>query len=506
MEIELKHIHKHFGPVHANNDISVTFGAGRIIGILGENGAGKSTLMKILSGFQPASSGEIWIDGRHVDYTGPLAAIRHGIGMLQQDPLDVGAFTVLENFIYGSPGGIHLGRAHARHTLTDLSSRFGFSLDPETPNEFLSIAQRQQLEIIRLLALGVNTLILDEPTTGISAEQKMILFESLKRLATSDSKTVLLVSHKLEDVIALCDEVIVLRAGELVGGMDIPAGAESMDSAQVSAIKSQLVTQMFGQELAPETRDDLPLGEPVFVVDAITLHNARLQINDLSLQVRAGEVIGLAGLDGSGQGLFMRGIVGLDKVEAGRVSVNGRDLTHRPYRAFLDNGVVFGAAGRLEEGLIAGLTLTEHIALVADNNAMIDWQAAQKHTNSQIERYKVRGRATDTIEQLSGGNQQRMLMGLLPANATLLVLEQPTRGLDVESARWIWHNLLSRRENATAIIFSSAELDELVTYSDRILVFYAGRVHEVVDVKHTTIDELGHLIGGEFGRKAVAGA
>lgn len=575
MEIELKHIHKHFGPVHANNDINVTFGEGRIIGILGENGAGKSTLMKILSGFQPASSGEIWIDGRHVDYTGPLAAISHGIGMLQQDPLDVGAFTVLENFMYGQESVVEFNRPkrkvdtsklallallgllvlymvaygvrviwqrltdYPRHRsksqLTDLSSRFGFSLDPETPIEFLSIAQRQQLEIIRLLALGVNTLILDEPTTGISAEQKTILFKSLKRLASTDSKTVLLVSHKLEDVIALCDEVIVLRAGELVGSMDIPTGAETMDSSQVGAIKSQLVTLMFGQELAPETRDDVPIGEPVFVVDKINLQNARLQINDLSLQVRAGEVIGLAGLDGSGQGLFMRGIVGLVNAESGKVSANGKSIVKQAsakqrsfagryvlllrrlwelltqsggavYRQFLRQGVVFGAAGRLEEGLIAGLTLTEHIALVADNKAMIDWKAAQKHTHHQIERYKVRGRATDTIEQLSGGNQQRTLMGLLPEDATLLVLEQPTRGLDVESARWIWHNLLSRRENGTAIIFSSAELDELVTYSDRILVFYAGRVHEVTDVKHTSIDELGHLIGGEFGRKEVVDA
>ncbi|MBL8157405.1 MAG: ATP-binding cassette domain-containing protein, partial [Anaerolineae bacterium] len=172
MKIELRHVHKRFGPVHANNDISLTFKGGCVIGVLGENGAGKSTLMKILSGFQPLDSGEIWIDDRHVDYTGPQAAIRCGIGMLQQDPLDVPAFTVLENFIYGGGDGFSLPRRTAARRLKEITARFGFELDPDTPIANLSIGQRQQMEIVRLLSLGVKTLILDEPTTGISAEQK----------------------------------------------------------------------------------------------------------------------------------------------------------------------------------------------------------------------------------------------------------------------------------------------------------------------------------------------
>jgi simple sugar transport system ATP-binding protein len=160
--------------------------------------------------------------------------------------------------------------------------------------------------------------------------------------------------------------------------------------------------------------------------------------------------------------------------------------------------LVFGAAGRIEEGLIAGLTLTEHTALVADDGLRVDWKAVQERTLNQIERYRVKGRASDQIEQLSGGNQQRVLIGLLPDNPHLLILEQPTRGLDVDSARWIWKQLLERRKDGTAIIFNSAELDELVAYSDRIFVFYSGRIHEVPDVSQTSIEELGHLIGGEF--------
>ena len=183
MDIELRHIHKRFGPVHANNDVSFAVSGGRIVGVLGENGAGKSTLMKILSGYQPADSGEIVLNGKVASYNGPEAAIAAGIGMLQQDPLDVPAFTVLENLVYGQKGGFFFSKRNAQKQLGELCGRFGFALDADTPISTLSIGQRQELEIVRLLALGIKTLILDEPTTGISAEQKALLFEALRKLA-----------------------------------------------------------------------------------------------------------------------------------------------------------------------------------------------------------------------------------------------------------------------------------------------------------------------------------
>ena len=498
MNIELIDIHKRFGPVHANNAISVKFNEGRIVGILGENGAGKSTLMKILSGFQPADAGDIRIDGHRVDYTGPTAAIANGIGMLQQDPLDVGAFTVLENFMYGRADDIVLKRREAEQALTELTQRFGFELDPHQPIDNLLIAQRQQLEIIRLLALGVKTLILDEPTTGISAEQKVILFKALRNLARDEGMIVLLVSHKLEDVIELCDEVMVLRAGLLVGEMEMPETDEHLTSQVIADTKKQLVTLMFGEELGPQTREPIQLGPPVFIADKLVVHDTRLDMRPISLTIHAGEVIGLAGLDGSGQELFMRACARLQRITSGSLSLNGEPITLRTYRELFHRGLVFGAAGRLEEGLIAGLTLTEHTALVAGAGLRIDWQTVQQRTRAQIARYRVKGQATDRIEQLSGGNQQRVLIGLLPDQPHLLILEQPTRGLDVDSARWIWTQLLERRKSGTAILFNSAELDELVAYSDRIYVFYAGRVHEIPDVSQTSIDELGHLIGGAF--------
>jgi simple sugar transport system ATP-binding protein len=486
MEIELKDIHKRFGHVHANDAISVSFRGGRIVGILGENGAGKSTLMKILSGCLSADSGEIWIDGKRAKYHGPQAAIANGIGMLQQDPLDVPAFTVLENFIYGQRGRLLIGRHAAQERLVRLCERFGFDLDPETSIVQLSIGQRQQLEIIRLLALGVKTLILDEPTTGISAEQKSVLFSALRELARQDGMSVLLVSHKLEDVIALCDEVIVLRAGKLVGDLQMPATT------------AQLVTLMFGQELGTQTREPVVLGDPTVKIENVHLRDKRVTVDKFSLSIQAGEVIGLAGLEGSGQELIIRCCVGLLKPSQGRVFVSKQDMTGEPYRYFLDCGIAFGAAGRLEEGLIGGLTLTEHMALTEHNGQLLNWSRARQWTESQLKRYNVRGRPESRVEELSGGNQQRLLMALLPQEPVLLALEQPTRGLDVDSARWIWQQLLARRSAGTAIVFTSPDLDELVAYSDRIFVFYAGRAFEIPDARRTTIDELGHLIGGHF--------
>jgi simple sugar transport system ATP-binding protein len=284
--------------------------------------------------------------------------------------------------------------------------------------------------------------------------------------------------------------VVVLRAGRLVG------------AAQMPITKRELVRLMFGQELAPQARERVPLGEPVMSLNGVTLRAKRVTVENFTMRVRAGEVVGLAGLDGSGQELIVRACVGLVKPNHGAVEIGGKTMTGRPYRDFLANGVAFGAAGRLEEGLIAGLTLIEHVALTSETETLVNWPRARQLTDSQLKLYNVRGRATDTIEMLSGGNQQRVLMALLPQKPVLLALEQPTRGLDVDSSRWIWQQLLARRASGTAILFTSPDLDELVAYSDRILVLYAGQVYEITDPAAITIDELGHYIGGEFPREA----
>lgn len=485
MRVELKHISKTFGRVRANQDISLTFEGGHIYAVLGENGAGKSTLMKIMSGYQSADSGEIVVDGTPVTLTSPTDAIEHGIGMLYQDPLDFPPFTVLENFIAGRPGGFFPDRQGARKQLRALTERFGFDLDPDAYVDSLTIGERQQLEILRLLSLNVRVLILDEPTTGISAEQKSQLFNVLKSLARDEGLTVVFVSHKLEDVIELCDEAFVLRRGRLVGRTDVPCAID------------KLVELMFGKIVDRQARPPVPVGPPVLSVRGVSVVSRRLTVENVGLEVRAGEVIGLAGLDGSGQGEFMRACTGLLTPQQGVIEVCGREMTGRPYHQFARAGVAFLPAGRLEEGLIAGMSLTEHFALTMGGSVpWVNWIQARRTTQARIQHFNVKGRPASPIQTLSGGNQQRFALGLLRDKLRLLLLEHPTRGLDVESANYIWEQLLKRREDGTAIIFISAELDEIVAYSDRILVFFGGRVTLVDDPADMTANRLGELIGG----------
>jgi ABC-type uncharacterized transport system ATPase subunit len=485
MRVELRHISKTFGRVRANHDISLTFEEGRIYAILGENGAGKSTLMKIMSGYQSADSGEVVVDGQPLALNAPTDAIAHGIGMLYQDPLDFPPFTVLENFIAGRPGGFLPNRTAARQHFLALVERFGFSLNPDTYVDMLTIGERQQLEILRLLSLDVRVLVLDEPTTGISAEQKTALFDVLKSLARDENMTIILVSHKLEDVIELCDEAIVLRRGRYVGGQAIPCPI------------STLVEMMFGKIVARQERPPVPLGDPALRVANLTIGSHRLTVENITLEVQAGEVIGLAGLDGSGQGEFVRVCTGLLRPDCGTVVLGKQDMTGHSYHHFATQGVAFLPAGRIEEGLIHGMTLTEHFALTLPGRTpWVNWVQARRITQDRIIHFNVKGRPTSPIQTLSGGNQQRFALSMLPTDLRLLLLEHPTRGLDVESGHYIWEQLLKRREDGTAIVFISAELDEIVAYSDRILVFFGGRATLVDDPDLMTASHLGELIGG----------
>ncbi|MHB1356471.1 MAG: ABC transporter ATP-binding protein, partial [Anaerolineae bacterium] len=462
MHIELHDIYKSFGPVHANAGISLTIEQGTIQGLLGENGAGKTTLVKILSGYQRMDAGQIILDGKPVTLTSPAAAIRAGIGMLHQDPLDVPAMSVLDNFYLGAGTSLFLSPRRARMRLHELCGRFGFNLDPEISTSSLTVGERQQLEMVRLLALGVKVVILDEPTTGISAPQKVLLFRTLHRLA-SEGLSVIFVSHKLDEVEQLCSQVTVLRQGVVAGRILAPFST------------TELVQLMFGQELSLSPRIQVPLGETVLNLQDAGLRTYRLNVDHLNLQVRAGEVIGLAGLEGSGQQLLMRACAGLQPLTKGKISIANLDMTHRHYQNYLDLGVSFVPAARLEEGLISGMTLREHFALNDGSTSFfIPWRRAQESAQARINEFKVIGRPDTLVQELSGGNQQRALLALLRPTLRLLILEHPTRGLDIGSSRWIWERLLQRREQGTAILFTSTDLDELVDHSDPLWYFLAG--------------------------------
>lgn len=484
MKVELRSIHKRFGKVHANDDIVLTIPAGTIQGILGENGAGKSTLMKVLSGYIQADSGKILLDDKPVVIKSPADAIRLGVGMLHQDPLDFPPLRLVDNFLLGHSGRLFPDRKAVARDIRELNSQFDFALDPEAYVDSLTVGERQQLEILRLLWLGARVLILDEPTTGISASQKDKLFATLRKLA-SQGKTIIFVSHKLEDVQVLCHKVAVLMAGKLVGEAEAPFN------------QKKLVEMMFGKEVSLGERSPLKPGKKVLALHDLAVEDVRLHLSGINLDLHAGEVIGLAGMEGSGQGPFIRACGGLLRPVNGQVLINDHNLTGRSYHVFKQNGVSFMPASRMEEGLVPGLTLTEHFVLAEETQGVfIDREKGTRLAEERIKSFNIRGTPASTVESLSGGNQQRALLALLRTPLSLILLEHPTRGLDIESSIYIWSKLKERCKQGTAIIFVSSDLEEILQYSDRVLVFFSGKVTPPLPVESLTTEKLGELIGG----------
>ena len=486
MRITLRDIHKHYKNVRANDGINLEIHEGTIHGILGENGAGKSTLMKILAGYIQRTRGTILLDKREVDYEGPGQATQYGIGMLYQDPLDFPQLSVIENFMMGESHGM-LGReTFHRRRFKELTGSLGFNLDPDVQVRSLTVGERHQLELIRLMALGVEVLILDEPTTGISNLQKRVLFEALRKLA-DQKKTVLLVSHKLEDVEVLCDRLTVLRQGKVVGEMDTPFNTDAV------------LKWMFGTlpPPPPAPYSDTEPGQVTLEMEAVSCQGGRSGLRPCHVVIRRGEVVGLAGLEGSGQGLFLRLAAGLNKLEKGSIRVQEKNMTGRGYHEFEGCGVTFLPAARLEEGLIPGLSITEHFALKQRKGILINWLSARRQAVERIDLFRIVGSPSIRVESLSGGNQQRLLLALMPTNPLVLLLEHPTRGLDMESIHWVWQHLMSYAASGTSIVFSSTELDEILQVADRVLVFFDGALVKDVKTCDTSLNELGQAIAGK---------
>jgi ABC-type uncharacterized transport system ATPase subunit len=496
MNIQLTHIYKRFDAVQANDDVSLTVEAGTIHGLLGENGAGKSTLVKMLSGFITRDQGDILLDGKPIEVKTPADGIRSGVGMLHQDPLDFPPMTVLENFINGKGGGLFIDRRAAAKEFKAIAAPFNFVIDTDEQVGNLTMGERQQLEIVRLLSLGVRTLILDEPTTGISASQKTALFAALKKLA-AQGKSIIFVSHKLEDVEELCNAVTVMRTGKVVGISAIPCPT------------SKLVGMMFGRELATPVKPVTCLDDVAIRVSGLTIGDDRMDVQMADLSVKRGEVIGLAGLEGSGQRLFLLTCAGVLKPTAGRVMIHSgsglNDMTGKPYHKFQKCGVGYLPADRLREGLIWGLTIQEHVVLRTPAAGLfVDRDASRGVAEAAIKTFNIRGKNDTLVGQLSGGNQQRAQLALLPTPLNLVLMEHPTRGLDIESTIWVWQQLIARCQGGTSIIFASSDLDEIVQYSDRVIVFSGGRVSAPITTSDLTANKLGEMIGGKFGIAAKA--
>lgn len=461
MDVVLSHIVKRFGALAANDDVTMRFAPGGIHGILGENGAGKSTLMRVLCGVLAPDGGEITVNGGSHSRLTPEAAASLGIGMLTQDPLDFPPLAVWENFALG--GGPVLSRRQAKARLAAVCDRMGFVLPANAPVARLTVAERQQLELARLFDRDVRLLILDEPTTGISPAQKEALFGVLRGFVADGQRVVALVTHKLAEARELCDTVSVLRQGRLVGSFAAPLSTSSILAA------------MFGAEAACQVAAAPPrpaaaaAGEPLLVVTDAVIADEKVVLEPVSVTIRPGEIVGLAGISGGGQEAFLRGLAGIAPAVAGSIVVAGRELAGRPLTRYLDAAVHYLPASRLEEGLFPGLSLLDHVRLAFPERRA---EARDIFAERCVGRFRLTNLPDARAARLSGGNQQRLLLSLVPDDTRLLLADNPTRGLDAASIAQIWDHFRQRAAAGAAVVFFSEDLDELLAHAGRTLVFY----------------------------------
>ena len=479
--IQLEKINKFFGDLQALQDIDLHIASATIHGIVGENGAGKSTLMKILTGFLSKSSGTIKIAGEPQRFATPAEASDLGIGMLYQEPLDFPQLPVLENFMAGNRD--HNPSAQ-RKSLAALCDHFNFQLDPEELVERLTVGERQQLELLRLIRNDVRILILDEPTTGISERQQQQLFDALRRLR-DEGRAILLVSHKLEEIEQLCDNVTVLRSGRVVTNQSQPFD------------RTMLLHHMFeSQPITTRSNETEEFGETILTFENVTGYGGRSGLQETTLCIRESEVVGLAGVDGSGQSLFLRIAAGLTEVSHGNVFRFGESFKKKQRLSKIDPRITFLPADRLGEGLFANLSIREHHILASAKDVLLYAASGRRLATEAIERFTIHGTPDTRAEDLSGGNQQRLLLSLIPQSVQLLLVENPTRGLDVRSANWTWQHLQRQRNKTSTIIFASPDLDEIMTQATRVLVFFDGRIVMDCPTRSTTRDEVTRAITG----------
>jgi ABC-type uncharacterized transport system ATPase subunit len=475
--LELRQITKRFGPLVANDAIDFELRRGEIHALLGENGAGKSTLMNVLYGLHQPDEGEMRLDGEPVKIDSARRAIALGIGMVHQHFMLVPVMTVAENLVLGSEpsNGPLLDYKAAAARTRELSERFGLAVDPEAKVEDLGVGAQQRVEILRALYRGAKVLVLDEPTAVLTAQESQDLFRVLRALK-AEGTSVVFISHKLNEVLDVSDRVTVLRRGKKIDTVQTEGSTER-----------SLARLMVGRDVL--LRVEKPANEPGEVV--LDLQNVSAAddrglpaVRDVSLQVRAGEIVGLAGVDANGQSELIETITGLRKPESGSVRVDGRDVTGRNVRDTLEAGVGHIAEDRHRRGLVLEFNLAENLSLREYRKpglSRLGWLSPKKmadRARGLLADYDVRGGGTETrAASLSGGNQQKAVIAReLSANPRVLVAAQPTRGLDVGAIEFVHRRLVEERDEGRAILLVSLELDEIRSLSDRVLVIYEGAI------------------------------
>jgi general nucleoside transport system ATP-binding protein len=497
--IEMSHILKVFPPsLVALDNVSVTFRKGEIHAIVGENGAGKSTLMKILYGMQPADSGEIIYAGKKVKFNDPGEAIQAGIGMVHQEIMLVNQYKVWENVVLGiEPVKFldYLDGKKARQQVKEKIEEFNFNLDPDTKVEDISIAARQKVEILKLLFRNVSVLIMDEPTSVLTPQEIPQLFDELKRLRDNDH-TILFISHHLDEVLDLSDRITVLRKGEKVG---------TIDAAEIT--KTGLSQMMVGREVIFESiRHAQPPGEVVFEIAGLnyTDPDKRPRLTDINLHVRAGEIVGIAGVEGNGQLELVNVIIGLINPTSGSIKAQGEEITRKPILEKRKK-VAFVSQDRANMSACVPAKITENAIMTHHrlDKRFTDWggrvldaREAALFTEKVHDQFDVQMTTGDApFKSLSGGNQQKMILGReLLLKAPFILLDQPTRGLDVGSIEYVHSLIMDMRSRQRAILMISADLEELFRLCDRLVVMHRGKVVAELETEATNVTEIGYLM------------
>lgn len=498
MKLELKGITKKFGTLVANDSIDLVVESGQIHSLLGENGAGKSTLMNVLYGLYKADSGQILLDGKQVNFAGPGDAMAAGIGMVHQHFMLIPVFTVAENVALGNEPTKKLGIldiAAARALVKKISDRFGFDVDPDALVEDLPVGVQQRVEIIKSLARDAKVLILDEPTAVLTPQETDELMEIMRGLAKSGT-SIVFITHKLREVKAVADKITVIRQGRVVG--------EAKPAAEAAELASMMVGREVG--LTVEKKSANP-GQVVLKVEDLSVLDDREQraVDHISIEVRAGEIFAIAGVQGNGQTELAEAIMGLRPLHTntGDVSISGHSVRNRSVRSILEKGVGYVPEDRKKNGLISEFSIAENLMLNGSftkpyaKGLGIALKTRNKLAEERLREFDIRAASSQVlVGKLSGGNQQKVVLAReLSREVDLLVASQPTRGVDVGSIEFIHERLVEERNNGKAVLLISTELDEVLALADRIAVMYRGKLVGIVDGK-TERAKLGQMMAG----------
>ncbi|MBL7167053.1 ABC transporter ATP-binding protein [Candidatus Bathyarchaeota archaeon] len=497
--VVMRGVTKTFPGVVANDHVDFSAETGEIHGLLGENGAGKTVLMSILYGLYRFDEGAIIIDGEEVEVDSPSTAMRLGIGMVHQHFMLVPSLTVAENIILGREpikNGVFLDTERMLRDVGEFCDKYRLDVDLEAPVHTLSVGVQQRVEILKALYRGADVLILDEPTAVLTPQEVDELFKAIRALR-EEGKTVIFISHKLREVLAICDRVTVLKKGRVVGTVD----ASETD-------QGRLAEMMVGREVVYTfDKDYCEAGEPVLVVEGLeALDDRNLQaLRGVELEVCASEILGIAGVEGNGQTELIETLMGLRKPTAGKILLNDSEITTLPPGERIRAGISHVPEDRHKRGIVSDFSVMENLILGSHRNTeftqwgqVLDLAKASSYSDKLIEDYSIDTPSKKTLARnLSGGNQQRLVVAReFSREPKLIIAAQPTRGLDVGATEYVRRKLLEMRDQGCAVLLLSADLDEIWAISDRIAVIYEGRIVATRDPKETSEQELGLLMAG----------